>query len=127
MFLGYSLTQSAYLCLDPDTGRVYTSRIVQFDEAVYPFGAPMKNNVCMQPRASEATHSTSSAAVTEVHVVQPSSVPCSGPHPSASTSTSAPVVTPSPVSVPAPQPPPSDSAQVLPSLLSTTPSLNPTG
>ena len=48
VFLGYSLTQSAYLCLDPDTGRVYTSRNVQFDEAVYLFGAPMKNNVGRQ-------------------------------------------------------------------------------
>lgn len=35
VFLGYSLTQSAYYCLHKDTGRVYTSRHVQFDESTY--------------------------------------------------------------------------------------------
>ena len=28
VFIGYSLTQSAYLCLEPNTGRIYTSRHV---------------------------------------------------------------------------------------------------
>lgn len=36
-FLGYSLTQSAYLCLDPSQNRVYTSRHVHFDESTYLF------------------------------------------------------------------------------------------
>ncbi|CAA7020213.1 unnamed protein product [Microthlaspi erraticum] len=37
VFLGYSLTQCAYLCLDVATGRIYTSRHVQFVEDVFPF------------------------------------------------------------------------------------------
>ncbi|CAA7014679.1 unnamed protein product [Microthlaspi erraticum] len=37
VFLGYSLTQSPYLCLDPETERVYVSRHVQFDEITFPF------------------------------------------------------------------------------------------
>ena len=36
-FIGYSLTQSAYLCLDITTGRIYTSRHVQFVETSFPF------------------------------------------------------------------------------------------
>lgn len=37
VFLGYSLTQSAYLCLDPTSGRIYTSRHVRFNENEFPF------------------------------------------------------------------------------------------
>ncbi|CAA7017709.1 unnamed protein product [Microthlaspi erraticum] len=36
-FIGYSLTQSAYLCLDPASGRVYMSRHVQFVETSFSF------------------------------------------------------------------------------------------
>lgn len=37
VFLGYSLTQSAYLCLDKSSGRIYVSRHVQFVEDCFPF------------------------------------------------------------------------------------------
>lgn len=37
VLLGYSTTQSAYLCLQPATGRIYVSRHVRFDETKYPF------------------------------------------------------------------------------------------
>ena len=37
--MGYSLTQSAYLCYDTKTGRMYTSRHVKFDEAEFPYSA----------------------------------------------------------------------------------------
>lgn len=37
VFLGYSLTQSAFLCLDTYTNRVYTSRHVVFHESNFPF------------------------------------------------------------------------------------------
>ena len=37
VFLGYSLTQSAYLCLDRATNRIYSSRHVIFHESVFPF------------------------------------------------------------------------------------------
>lgn len=37
VFLGYSLTQSGYQCLDPVSGRVYISRHVRFNETVFPY------------------------------------------------------------------------------------------
>ncbi|KAL9241494.1 hypothetical protein vseg_015603 [Gypsophila vaccaria] len=37
VFLGYSLTQSAYLCLDPLTSRIYTSRHVRFLDDEFPY------------------------------------------------------------------------------------------
>ena len=37
VFLGYSPTQSGYLCLQPHTGCIYMSRHVRFDELVFPF------------------------------------------------------------------------------------------
>ncbi|CAA7035751.1 unnamed protein product [Microthlaspi erraticum] len=37
VFLGYSLTQNAYLCLDPTSNRLYVSRHVRFDEQTFPF------------------------------------------------------------------------------------------
>lgn len=37
IFIGYSLTQSAYMCLDPTSGRVYTSRHVRFNETNFPY------------------------------------------------------------------------------------------
>lgn len=42
VFLGYSLTQSAFLCLQPTTGRIYVSRHVKFDETKFPFQALLK-------------------------------------------------------------------------------------
>ena len=39
IFLGYSLTQNAYQCLDPRTQRVYISRHVLFDEDQIPLTA----------------------------------------------------------------------------------------
>lgn len=37
VFIGYSLTESAYHCLDMPTGRIYTSRHVRFVEDEFPF------------------------------------------------------------------------------------------
>ena len=37
VFIGYSLSQSAYLCLQTTTGRIYVSRHVKFDETKFPF------------------------------------------------------------------------------------------
>lgn len=37
VFLGYSLTQSAYICLHQPTGRIYISRHVKFVESDFPF------------------------------------------------------------------------------------------
>lgn len=40
IFMGYSLTQSAYTCLHLPTGRLYVSRHVQFGENQFPYAAP---------------------------------------------------------------------------------------
>jgi transposase InsO family protein len=37
VFIGYSSLHKGYKCLDPDSGRVYISRDVKFDEQVFPF------------------------------------------------------------------------------------------
>jgi hypothetical protein len=37
VFLGYSAMHKGYKCLDHRTGRIYISRDVIFDEAVFPF------------------------------------------------------------------------------------------
>ena len=37
VFLGYSLSQSAYLCLDPSTSNTYVFRHVKFVESVFPY------------------------------------------------------------------------------------------
>ena len=37
VFLGHSLSQSAYLCFDPSTLKIYVSRHVQFVESVFPY------------------------------------------------------------------------------------------
>jgi histone deacetylase 1/2 len=39
VFLGYSLTQSAYYCLDPSTSRIYVSRHVKFIESQFTFSS----------------------------------------------------------------------------------------
>lgn len=48
VLLGYSLSQSAYLCLQPTSGRIYVSRHVQFDEQAFPF-----RKSPLQPTATE--------------------------------------------------------------------------
>ena len=37
IFVGYSSHHKGYKCLDASTGRIYISRDVVFDEAVFPF------------------------------------------------------------------------------------------
>jgi len=39
VFVGYSADQHAYLCLDPTTCRIYTSRHVKFVESEFPFSS----------------------------------------------------------------------------------------
>lgn len=49
VFIGYSLTQSAYHCLDPTTGRIYTTRHVRFNETQFPYTSLTKPNIDPQP------------------------------------------------------------------------------
>lgn len=41
VFIGYSPTQSAYLCLDRSSNKVYVSRHVEFVETIFPFATPL--------------------------------------------------------------------------------------
>jgi len=41
VFFGYSLTQSAYLCYDPSTSKLFVSRHVRFIESIFPFTSPL--------------------------------------------------------------------------------------
>ncbi|CAA7035663.1 unnamed protein product [Microthlaspi erraticum] len=94
VFLGYSLTQSAYLCLDRKSGRIYTSRHVTFDETSFPFAVTEKSTdttpspptptycpatyVPVRPPPLVIGHSSSPPV--------PSSPPSSGSHPTENSS-----------------------------------------
>ena len=57
VFIGYSLTQSANLCLEPVTGRIYTSRHVQFVEDSFPYCNPQpKSPSTVKPQTPEPIH-----------------------------------------------------------------------
>ncbi|CAA7017944.1 unnamed protein product [Microthlaspi erraticum] len=85
VFLGYSPTQSAYLCLQPNSGRLYVSRHVQFDEQVFPF-----QTLTQSPPTTEESPANSSPPAIRL--------PLTAPPP--------PLVSPSP-SLPPPSPGPS--------------------
>uniref|UniRef100_A0A6N2KS64 Integrase catalytic domain-containing protein n=1 Tax=Salix viminalis TaxID=40686 RepID=A0A6N2KS64_SALVM len=53
VFLGYSLTQSAYHCLDLHTNRVFVSRHVRFVETEFPYSSISKS---AQPPAQPVPH-----------------------------------------------------------------------
>lgn len=85
VFLGYSLTQSAYLCLDKQSGRIYTSRYVQFVETAYPFAKENTVKQSTSPSTEPATHMDSRPSqnsVTSLPLIQapPSSPPSSDLH-----------------------------------------------
>lgn len=98
VFLGYSLTQTAYLCLDVENNRLYTSRHVVFDESVFPFSIPTQSREQSLPCSSSLPATSGS--------------PCSILHP-----------TPPPVPLPAPLP--ANSTPLLSSLQQTSPMTSP--
>jgi len=52
VFVGYSLTQNAYLCLDLLSRKIYHSRHVLFDETVFPMA---QTNPCPSEKSPSAT------------------------------------------------------------------------
>ena len=46
VFLGYSLTQSAYYCLDPSNSKIYVSRHVKFVESQFPYASLPSKSPC---------------------------------------------------------------------------------
>jgi histone deacetylase 1/2 len=56
VFLGYSPIHKGFKCLEPNSGRVYTSRDVVFDEPIFPFaklqpnvGARLRKEILLLP------------------------------------------------------------------------------
>lgn len=78
IFLGYSNTQSAYLCMDLSFHRVYVSRHVKFDESVFPYPQSLKPNTSdtsnfSKPNNQNPTHIPFSPnPVTQAHSPAPS-------------------------------------------------------
>ena len=58
VFIGYSQTQSAYLCLQQNTGRIYVSRHVRFDEHVFPFKKTTPSPQSTQPPPTSSSYPT---------------------------------------------------------------------
>jgi len=58
VFVGYSLTQNAYLCLNLLSRKVYHSRHVLFDETVFPMA---QTNSCSSAKSQPATSALSSS------------------------------------------------------------------
>ncbi|CAE6075150.1 unnamed protein product [Arabidopsis arenosa] len=76
-FLGYSLTQSAYLCLDIKTDRIYTSRHVQFVETSFPFAPSSDLAESSTELTPHIAHSSPSCSV--LHPSQPPAPPPTTP------------------------------------------------
>lgn len=68
VFVGYSLTQSAYQCLDPVSGRLYISRHVRFNETQYPFPKLTQKPPQTQP---ESPSTSTYPPYTHVPIPQP--------------------------------------------------------
>lgn len=64
VFLGYSLTQSAFLCLDVPTSRVFISRHVTFHENVFPFSSLSK--ISTTSDTSNISNSSNSATLVPI-------------------------------------------------------------
>lgn len=75
VFIGYAPTQSAYLCLQTSTGRIYISRHVKFDEQVFPFSHP-SSSAEMSP---EPTLSPSFVPINTIPVTVPLAQSSPGP------------------------------------------------
>lgn len=80
VFLGYSLSQSAYLCLHISTGRIYTSRHVQFDEQHFPFSALHSGVTSAREEIQESSPQWPSHTTLSVPISVLPAPPCSSPH-----------------------------------------------
>ena len=72
VFLGYSLTQSAFICLDVPNSRVFISRHVIFHESIFPFSSlSNKSNVAVDHCVPNSTNSASSVLIFSQSVAAP--------------------------------------------------------
>nr|KYP33681.1 Retrovirus-related Pol polyprotein from transposon TNT 1-94 [Cajanus cajan] len=103
VFLGYSPTQSAYYCLDPQPSKIFTSRHVQFVEDIFPYSSPLTSsaphdstsnlNLLQSPQQPAPLIPSQPLAIT--HPIQQ---PPSSPNILSSSFNQAPVLDPSPSS-----------------------------
>lgn len=68
IFIGYSPTQSVYLCLQPNTGRINVSRHVRFDEIVFAFSSTPP---LTQTATPEPTTNPNQQPITKIPIHQP--------------------------------------------------------
>ncbi|KAG7564506.1 Ribonuclease H-like superfamily [Arabidopsis suecica] len=85
VFLGYSLTQSAYICLDVSTSHIYISRHVEFFEYVFPFSQLACNTLSFSSESSSPSHPIASFAPTFSRPLTTPSTPVTNPSPAAPT------------------------------------------
>ena len=106
VFLGYSITQSAYFCLDRNTSRIYTSLHVLFHETVFPFSvAGRLTTTPCSSQFEDVSVTTSSVTPTQIYR-QPEAPPAPSP-PAAHTETTAATTPSGAQQTAAPGPPPS--------------------
>ena len=106
MFLGYSITQSAYFCLDRNTSRIYTSRHVLFHETVFPFS--VAGSLTTTPVSSPVEDiSVTTSSVTPTQIYRQPQAPPAPPPPAAQTETTAATAPSGAQQTAAPGPPPS--------------------
>ncbi|KAJ9547961.1 hypothetical protein OSB04_020504 [Centaurea solstitialis] len=87
IFLGYSLSQSAYICFEPSARKFFVSRHVQFVESVFPYVSlhttlsrptsttidtwiPPVLNISSPPSSAQPSHTPSAASSQEVPSVE---------------------------------------------------------
>ena len=117
VFIGYFLTQSVYLCLHRDSGRIYTSRHVVFNEKRF----PVTSSATQTTTAPETQTSFGETTLVPLRPLNATSPPCSVPHRRSPQASSSPPASLSPASPqqdsiaqvfepqPEPQPQPSSS------------------
>ena len=120
IFLGYSLTQSAYNCLDIETNRVFVSRHVNFVESVFPYHALHKD--LSRPEPDTCTSWLSSASsfvsipVSHAHSLSPPTLhetPRQTPFPDSRAQAASPTFSHSPTAAAVPTSPPSPAPVLL--------------
>ncbi|XP_033144322.1 uncharacterized protein LOC103859022 isoform X1 [Brassica rapa] len=83
VFIGYSSSQSAYLCLQVNTGRIYVSRHVKFDETTFPFTKLPTPPLTPQPPENPQSHQSppfTTVPLPEPPLVQQTGTSSSVPH-----------------------------------------------
>lgn len=79
--MGYSLTQSAYICLDVATSRVFISRHVEFVESVFSFASLTQNSSSESLDSSLSNSPSASLVLVFNRSLTLESTPCTDPSP----------------------------------------------